>query len=197
MLLRAAERVNGSPPRRFKVIYAISENRRTESEKAVAALREKGILVATIPEGGAAYIMAKVNIVIVGAEIITAQGGIVSRLGTYQLAKLAKMDRKPFYVAAEQHKLGQTFPTTQFNYGVPAFRQDLLEFQSSTAASAQNGAAGAGADGLTADEKRAVYVQSVSPLDFTPPDLITNFICDHGVKSTVAMEHQVIDMFVS
>ncbi|KAI0525915.1 translation initiation factor eIF-2B alpha subunit [Xylaria bambusicola] len=191
VLGRAAERVNGSLPRRFRVIYAISESRRAESEMAVATLREKGIRVATIPEGGVAHIMQNVNIVIVGAEVITAQGGIISRLGTYQIAKLAKIDRKPFYVAAEQHKLGQTFPTSQSNYGIPAFKQDLLDFQSNKSTNSNV------VNGLTADQKRAIEVQSANPVDFTPPDLITNFICDHGVKSTVAMEHQVIDMFVS
>ncbi|KAJ2979434.1 hypothetical protein NUW58_g7198 [Xylaria curta] len=190
LLARAAERINGSPRRRFKVIYAISESRETESNEVVAALRAKGVRVATIPEGGVAHIMSKVDIVFAGAEVITAQGGIISRLGTYQIAKLAKADRKPFYVAAEQHKLGQTFPSNQFTFGCSNFKQDLLDFRSTdTTDQATPGPE-------NEDEKRAGGSRSVAPLDYTPPDLITSFVCDHGVKSTVAMEHQVIDMFV-
>ncbi|KAI1823113.1 nagb/rpia/CoA transferase-like protein [Xylaria intraflava] len=191
LLARAAERANGDPPRRFKVIYAISESRQLESNKVVAALRDKGISVATIPEGGVAHVMAKVNVVFVGAEVITAQGGIISRLGTYQIAKLAKADRKPFYVAAEQHKLGQTFPGDQFTFACPEFKQNLLEFYSNKTA-----AIDPRAPPETEDESQARQVMSATPLDYTPPELITNFICDHGIKSTVAMEHQVIDMFV-
>ncbi|KAI0971376.1 translation initiation factor eIF-2B alpha subunit [Xylaria arbuscula] len=187
LLTRAGERVNGKPRRRFKVIYAIAESRRAESEKAVADLRDKGISVATIPEGGIAQIMDKVDLVVAGAEVITAQGGILSRLGTYQIAKLAKMDGKPFYVAAEQHKLGQTFPVDQFDFK----QNDILEFYSTKSAEYR------AIHNMSDDEKRAVEIRSATPLDFTPPDLITSFICDHGVKSTVEMEHQVIDMFVS
>ncbi|KAI2621364.1 nagb/rpia/CoA transferase-like protein [Xylaria nigripes] len=182
LLARAAEQFRTEFPRRFKVIYAISESRQSESNKVVADLRDKGIAVATIPEGGVAHVMAKVDIVIVGAEVITAQGGIISRLGTLQIAKIAKASNKPFYVAAEQHKLGQTFPLDQFNFDCPEFNQDLLDFQPGRTH----------VDG----EKQSRQAQSATPLDYTPPDLITNFICDHGIKSTVAMEHQVIDMFV-
>ncbi|KAF2971151.1 hypothetical protein GQX73_g2475 [Xylaria multiplex] len=189
LLGRAVERVNGDPRRRFKVIYVMSESRQAESDKAVADLRSKGICVATIPEGGVAHIMSKVDLVFVGAEVITAQGGIISRLGTYQIAKLAKIDGKPFYVAAEQHKLGQTFPMDQFAFNCRGFEQDLLDFSKATDSD--------NLKGTTEDDKRAKEVRSANPLDYTPPSLITNFICDHGVKSTVAMEHQVIDMFVS
>ncbi len=146
--------------------------------------------MATIPEGGVAHIMSKVDIVFAGAEVITAQGGIISRLGTYQIAKLAKIDGKPLYVAAEQHKLGQTFPGDQFSFNCGGFKQNLLDFYS---AKTVNSSA---ASTMTENEKRAMEVRSATPLDYTPPDLITSFICDHGVKSTVAMEHQVIDMFV-
>jgi translation initiation factor eIF-2B subunit alpha len=195
LLGRAAERADGDPPRHFKVIYAISESREAESNKIVAALRAKGIPVATIPEGGVAHVMSKVDIVLAGAEVITAQGGIISRLGTLQLAKLAKADGKPFYVAAEQHKLGQTFPGDQFTFACSEFKQRLLDFHSCKGSTTLKGNKHSQTE--TEDEKRAREVQSAAPLDYTPPNLITNFICDHGVKSTVAMEHQVIDMFVS
>ncbi|KAJ8119660.1 hypothetical protein ONZ43_g3438 [Nemania bipapillata] len=190
LLERAIERVNGDPPRRFKVIYALGDGRRAESEKVVAALRAKGISVATIPETGVAHVMSKVTLVLTGAEVITAQGGIIGQLGTYQIAKLAKADGKPFYVAAEQHKLGQTFPGDQFRFGCSGFEQNLLTYFSSKTASST------AAETETDDEKRARKVRSATPLDFTPPDLITNFICDHGVKATVELEHQAIDMFL-
>ena len=58
-----------------------------------------------------------VNVVLVGAEAVTANGGIISRMGTYQLALIAKARRKDFFVAAEQHKFGKTFPVDQYDLG--------------------------------------------------------------------------------
>ncbi|KAI0396365.1 nagb/rpia/CoA transferase-like protein [Xylariaceae sp. FL0594] len=191
LLGRAAE---GQPRRHFKVIFVISESRQTESNKVVAALRAKGIPVATVPEGAAAHVMSQVDLVLVGAEIITAQGGIVSRMGTYQLAKLAKADNKPFYVAAELHKLGQTYPLDQETFNSNEFKQNILDYHSSKARPPPPPWI---KRPESEDDKKAREVQSATPLDFTPPELITNFICDEGVLSTVAMEHQVIDMFVS
>ncbi|KAI1437192.1 translation initiation factor eIF-2B alpha subunit [Xylaria sp. CBS 124048] len=196
LLARAAERAKGDPPRRFKVIYAISESRQVECNKVVSALRGKGIAVATIPEGGVAYVMAKVDVVFVGAEVITAQGGIISRLGTYQIAKLANAEDKPFYVAAEQHKLGQTFPAGQFNFTCPEFKQNLLDYRSNKSTAATATATTTNNDVKEENQNGKVQQPTATPLDYTPPTLITNFVCDHGIKSTVAMEHQVIDMFV-
>ncbi|KAI1816903.1 translation initiation factor eIF-2B alpha subunit [Poronia punctata] len=203
LLSRAAERgVDGDARRRFKVVYAVSETRQAESNKIVSMLRAKGVPVATIAEGSVAHVMANVDLVLVGAEAITAQGGIISRLGTYQLAKLAQADNKPFCVAAELHKLGQTFPEDQFHFNCRQFKQRLLEFY--TEKKPEDGLVQVGnpyykgnpADD-TEDEKKARETQSATPLDFTPPELIASFICDEGVLSTVAMEHKVIDMFVS
>ncbi|KAI1180740.1 translation initiation factor eIF-2B alpha subunit [Nemania sp. FL0916] len=189
LLQRAKERVNGDNPRRFKVIYAISESRQEQSNEVVKALRAKNIAVATISEGAVAHVMSKVNMVLVGAEVITAQGGIISRMGTYQIAEMAKIKNKPFYVAAEQHKLGQTFPTDQFTIEPGKFRQNPLRFERACTRIRPG-------EEESEDEKLAREVRAAAPLDFTPPTLIESFICDHGIKSTVALEHQAIDMFV-
>jgi translation initiation factor eIF-2B subunit alpha len=194
LLRRATEYVDGNAPRRFKVIYVIDESYREKSEAVVSALRAKGIAVATIPESGVAHIMLKADMVLVGAEVITAQGGILSRLGTYQIAKLAKADRKPLYVAAEQFKLGQTFPVGQFKFGHRNYAPALLDFRKDDDDTRNHEAS---ATGESEDEKLAREVRSAAPLDFTPPELITSFICDHGIKSTQALAHQVIDMFVA
>jgi methylthioribose-1-phosphate isomerase len=50
----------------------------------------------------AGFVMAqgKVNLVIVGADRIAANGDTANKIGTYSLAILAKEHRIPFYVAA-------------------------------------------------------------------------------------------------
>ncbi|KAI2636891.1 nagb/rpia/CoA transferase-like protein [Hypomontagnella submonticulosa] len=178
LLGRAAESIPGDPLRLFKVIHIVNEARRTESLRVVAALRARGVLVATIPESGAAYCMRKVKMIIVGAEAVTANGGIISRMGTYQLALLAKACNKEFYVAAEQHKFGKTFPIDQFDLG---FDQEMLDFHKSKAQGDDE--SGKGTKNPNAD-----------PVDYTPPELITSFLCDTGVLTPTAVAKQIIDL---
>jgi len=103
LLGKAAEASKTGGNVRFKVIYVMNEARSSESKAVVSLLRAKGVPVATISEGAVGYAMGKVNLVIVGAEGVVENGGIISRLGTYQIALLAKAAGKPFYVAAERY----------------------------------------------------------------------------------------------
>ena len=64
--------------------------------------------------------------VIVGAEGVVENGGIISRLGTYQMGLLAKSKGKPFYVVAESHKFVRLFPLSQFDLPI---EQRVLDFQ--------------------------------------------------------------------
>lgn len=111
---------------RFKVIYVMNDARSSESRAVVSSLREKGVPVATISEGAVGYAMGKVNLVIVGAEGVVENGGIISRLGTYQIALLAKAAGKPFYVAAESHKFVRLYPLGQYDLGID---QEVIEFK--------------------------------------------------------------------
>ena len=60
---------------------------------------------------------------------VTANGGIISSLGTYQAAIVAKQWKKNFYVVAEQHKFGRTYPADQFDF---TFDQAIIGFESSS-----------------------------------------------------------------
>ena len=53
-------------------------------------------------------------------------GGIISRMGTYQIALLAKAAGKPFYVAAESHKFVRLYPLGQYDLGID---QEVLKFR--------------------------------------------------------------------
>ena len=43
--------------------------------------------------------------VLVGAEAVVENGGIINKLGTYNIALAAKACGVPFYVAAESYKV--------------------------------------------------------------------------------------------
>lgn len=201
LLGRAAESIPGDAKRRFKVIHVVNEARRTESLRVVAALRAKGVQVATIPESAAAYSMSKVNVVLVGAEAVTANGGIISRMGTYQLALIAKARRKDFFVAAEQHKFGKTFPVDQYDLG---FDQQIFDFH----ARKQD----------ESEEDKTTSRPIEDPVDYTvcftsyelllfillwsllltfltqPPEFITSILSDNGVLTPSDVAKMVIDL---
>jgi translation initiation factor eIF-2B subunit alpha len=126
LLGKAAEASASGGNVRFKVIYVMNEARNSESKVVVSALRAKGVPVATISEGAVGYAMGKVNLVIVGAEGVVENGGVISRLGTYQIALLAKAAGKPFYVAAESHKFVRLYPLGQYDLGID---QEVIDFR--------------------------------------------------------------------
>ncbi|ORY63131.1 initiation factor 2 subunit family protein [Pseudomassariella vexata] len=165
-------------PIRFKVIYAIDPALETESNKVIAALRAKGVPVATIPATAVSYAMSKVDMVIVGADAVTANGGIIARLGTFQIAQLAKENKKQFVVAAEQHKFGKTFPCGQFDYG---FDQGVIDFRAGSTSTSYN---------------KIPKETLAKPIDYTKPDYVNMFIADHKVLTPSEVAKEVIDMLL-
>jgi methylthioribose-1-phosphate isomerase len=65
-------------------------------------LMQDGIPVTVITDNAAGSFMQqrKVDLVITGADRIAANGDVANKIGTYQVAVLAKENRIPFYVAA-------------------------------------------------------------------------------------------------
>jgi len=71
-------------------------------------LSEEGIPHYLITDNSAGFLISKgmVDVIIVGADRITANGDVANKIGTYTLSVLAKIHNIPFYVAA---------PTTTFD----------------------------------------------------------------------------------
>jgi methylthioribose-1-phosphate isomerase len=65
-------------------------------------LMEDGIPVTVIADNAAGSLMRRkeIHLVITGADRIAANGDVANKIGTYQVAVLAKENRIPFYVAA-------------------------------------------------------------------------------------------------
>ena len=65
-------------------------------------LMEEGIPVSVIADSAAGFFMRqkKIDLVITGADRIAANGDVANKIGTYQVAVLAKANKIPFYVAA-------------------------------------------------------------------------------------------------
>ncbi|MCS7223684.1 MAG: S-methyl-5-thioribose-1-phosphate isomerase [Armatimonadetes bacterium] len=74
---------------------------------------QEGIPARLIADGAAAYLMQKglVDLVIVGADRITANGDVANKIGTYMLAVAAAYHQIPFYVAAPASTLDISLPS--------------------------------------------------------------------------------------
>jgi methylthioribose-1-phosphate isomerase len=65
-------------------------------------LMEDGIPVSVIADNAAGSLMRqkRIDLVITGADRIAANGDVANKIGTYQVAVLAKTNKIPFYIAA-------------------------------------------------------------------------------------------------
>ncbi|EME78930.1 uncharacterized protein MYCFIDRAFT_53594 [Pseudocercospora fijiensis CIRAD86] len=194
LLKSAAE----SPNLRFKVIYIITNsNSDSESTSNIAALRARDIPVATIPPTAIAFCLDQVTQCFVGAEGVVENGGVISRLGTYQMGILAKAGKKPFYVVSESHKFVRVFPLGQRDLGIG---QGVVEFRTSSSTTAR------GEEGKGSREDEGVEDMELSrgrggewrieeAVDYTPPDLISGIITESGVLLPSAVSEELIKIW--
>ncbi|CAN8102365.1 unnamed protein product [Discula destructiva] len=183
MLLRAAERrtrLHGCPD--FRVIYAMDGSH--DSEPAVAALRAAGVEVATIDLAATAHALklGKVERVFVGAEAVCQRGGVMSRMGTYQLALLARQLKKDVYVVTETHKFAMALPLDQVDLPRLGVKQSILNFQK-------------GRPGE--DPSYFAAAESQWQADYTPPELVTAFITEQGVKTPSSILEFLLTIYAS
>ncbi len=127
-------------------------------------LHQEGIPVTLVTDNMAGYLMAlgKVDLVLVGADRITANGDVANKIGTYGLAVLAKHHGIPFYVAA---------PLSTFDFTLPDGSKIPIEER-------------------LAEEVTSLSGRPIAPpgarvfnpaFDITPHNLITAIITDRGV----------------
>ena len=85
-------------------------------------LMQDGIPVTVIVDSAAGYLMkkGKIDLVITGADRIASNGDVANKIGTYQLAVMAKEHNIPFYVAA---------PTSTIDSDISSGDQIPVEFR--------------------------------------------------------------------
>ncbi|KAK0621600.1 hypothetical protein B0T17DRAFT_493856, partial [Bombardia bombarda] len=180
ILLRAA----ADTTKHFKVIYVMDGSPRCES--SVAALRAAGLDVEIVGPHKVAYMLkdnSQINLVLVGTEVVLQNGGIISRMGTYQLASLTKLVKgslKRFYVAAETHKIVRKTALAHpqvLRVGVK--QKDISKFAN----------LGRDIDGEAARD----MVPDQEEVDYTDPEFIDGIITEQGVKMTTQIWEMVDD----
>jgi len=127
-------------------------------------LKEDKIPVTLITDSMAGYLMSqgRVQLVVVGADRVAANGDVANKIGTYSVAVLARENRVPFYVAA---------PLSTVDFSVPTGKEIPIEER----------------DGgeVTHAMGRRVAPQGVEALnlvfDVTPNRFITGIITEKGI----------------
>ncbi len=89
-------------------------------------LMEDGIPVSVIADNAAGSLMRqkRIDLVITGADRIAANGDVANKIGTYQVAVLAKTNKIPFYVAAP---LSTIDPAAKSGEMIPVEERDQEE----------------------------------------------------------------------
>jgi methylthioribose-1-phosphate isomerase len=131
-------------------------------------LKQAGLDVTLICDSMAAQVMkeGKVQLAVVGADRIAANGDTANKIGTYGVAILAQAHGIPFYVAAPSSTFDLSLPTGD---AIPIEQRDPKEVTQ-------------GFGRATAPEGVAVYNPA---FDVTPARLITGIITEKGVIAPV------------
>jgi len=127
-------------------------------------LAESGVPVTVICDGMAGYAMqrGKIDLVLVGADRIAANGDFANKIGTYAVAVLAREHGLPFYVAA---------PLSTFDANAPDGAAIPIEERDADEVRASRGVPFAPPD---ADVWNPAF-------DVTPARFVTAFVTDAGV----------------
>ena len=149
--------------KKIKVIATETRPVQQGSRLTAFELKHDGIDVSLIPDTAVGYSMAQglVNKVIVGADRILRTGHVFNKIGTYQVALIAKQHGIPFYVAA---------PLSTF---------DLQSNPEDVVIEQRNGSEVTG----IGDKKTAPDgINVINPaFDMTPPELISGIITEKGI----------------
>ena len=147
----------------IKVIATETRPVQQGSRLTAFELKHDGIDVSLIPDTAVGYTMANglVNGVIVGADRILLTGHVFNKIGTYQVATMAKQHNIPFYVAA---------PLSTFDLKTDL--DDVIIEQRKPSE----------VTGIGNNKTAPNGIDVINPaFDITPPELISGIITENGV----------------
>ncbi|HEX9845330.1 MAG TPA: S-methyl-5-thioribose-1-phosphate isomerase, partial [Candidatus Nitrosotenuis sp.] len=147
----------------IKVIATETRPVQQGSRLTAFELKHDGIDVSLIPDTAVGYTMANklVNKVIVGADRVLRTGHVFNKIGTYQVAMMAKQHGIPFYVAA---------PLSTFD--MTSNPKDVVIEQRKASEVTQIGDKKTAPDGINV----------INPaFDMTPPELVSGIITEAGI----------------
>ena len=162
----------------IKVIATETRPVQQGSRLTAFELKHDGIDVSLIPDTAVGYTLANnlVNKIIVGADRILKTGHVFNKIGTYQIALLAKHHNVPFYVAA---------PLSTFD--LSSNPEDVVIEQRKSSE----------VTGIGEKKTAPNDINVINPaFDMTPPELISGIITENGVI-TAPFEETIKELFAA
>lgn len=175
VVLQTLVSVAKNSSKRFSVLC--TEGRpHCQGYRACAVLTEAGIPTTLVLDAAVGAALENVDFVILGAEGVTENGGVVNSIGSYQIAIAAKFSERPVYVCAESLKFSRLFPLTQSDLPETKAQQEPLV---------------APLKELVADVHPDMGVHNPA-CDYTPPHLLTLLFTDLGTLTPSAVSDELI-----
>lgn len=179
-----------------------------------AELIEAGIPCTVVLDSAVAYVMDRVDFILVGSEAVVESGGLINAVGSNQIAILAHAARKPFYALAESFKFHRHFPLSQ--YDLPTHTPNTLSFPVLTPLNPEAHDQDSGTspeklpssgDGkylteqlLHAAKDRVmtmIQLECNPRVDYTRPDLISLVFSDVGILTPEGVSQYLVGMFAA
>ncbi|KAH9934786.1 IF-2B-domain-containing protein [Fomitopsis serialis] len=179
--------------------------------KTHEALAAAGIPCTVVLDSAVAYVMDRVDFIMVGSEAVVESGGLINAVGSNQMAIIAKAASKPFYALAESYKFHRLFPLSQ--YDLPTHNPTILSFATlqqrpTPPDKVSHGAAASGQtlarDGTSettivpppTEMKMTTEQMTRNPsVDYTRPDLISLVFSDVGILTPEGVSQYLVGMF--
>ncbi|KAI0721685.1 nagb/rpia/CoA transferase-like protein [Cerioporus squamosus] len=189
-------------------VYVTESRPRGLGLKTHEALTAAGIPCTVVLDSAVAYVMDRVDFVLVGSEAVVESGGLINYVGSNQMAIIAKAANKPFYALAESYKFHRLFPLSQ--YDLPTHNSNILSFPTPTGQSAGQDDAPSYAtpDATTkgpvrpetssSSTERAMSQEQIAKnpgVDYTRPDLISLVFSDVGILTPEGVSQYLVGMF--
>jgi methylthioribose-1-phosphate isomerase len=158
----------------LNMVYSDETRPRQQGSRLTAwELAQEGIPVTMICDTMAGFMMNKgmIDLVVVGSDRITANGDVANKIGTYQVAILAKHHQIPFYVLA---------PESTIDLNLKTGHEIEIEYRNTEEVSHINGKACT----FIKDLNSVTEVKFLNPgFDVTPNSLISGIITENGIMS--------------
>jgi translation initiation factor eIF-2B subunit alpha len=154
-------------------------------EQNVKALTAAGIPVTLILDSAVGHYIERADLVLFGADGVMENGGVINKVGSFQIAVVAKAMKVPVYVCAESYKFARLYPLKQSD--VPQTTKILKGALSTEDITTELK--------LTEKEKSNFTVWDPS-CDYTPPEYITLLFTDLGILTPSAVSDELIKLYL-
>ncbi|CAI5484424.1 unnamed protein product [Closterium sp. Yama58-4] len=174
---------------KFFSVIATEGRMDAAGQRMAAQLQRGGVPVTVVVDAAMGVAMERCDMVLCGAEGVVESGGVLSAVGVFPLAMVAKAMGKPFYVAAESYKFARMFPLDQNDWeqGISAPPSVTRPPTSLSAAADSAAAAGVvGAEAAPVGPKR----------EYAPPHVLTLLFTDLGVLTPAAVSDELIQLYL-